>query len=204
VRALRPPVVVGLSRHVGTSTLAAALHATDAGLLRPGTAGEADILVGRADEPSSRHLAGLACAPTGPRPVLVLAAAPDLAMASPLPVRGFVAVVVLPQVGRWATAPDARGEAGAVLALPPEDLPLDVGPYAAALHRLVRTLTGSGLLGRATPPSVNRPTTGPLWRGLRPLSHHPAVAPAPLVVRPGLDDDSLEAEPVRVPAGRAG
>lgn len=204
MRAVRPPVVVGLSRRAGTSTLAAALHATDAGLLRPGTAGEADIVVSRADEPSSRHLATLACAPSGPRPVLVLAARPGPPLSSPLPARSFVAVVVLPHVRRWAAAPDARGEAGAVLALPPEDLPLDVGPYAAALHRLVRTLTGSGLLGRSAPALVSRPTTGTLWRGLRPLGHHPAVAHAPLVVRPGLDDDALEADPVGAPAGRAG
>jgi len=162
VTGVRAPLVVGLSRRLGTSTLAAALHATDGGLLAPGTAGEADIVLCLADEPTLRHVALLAYAPTGPRPVLVVAGA-----AAPVRAGGFGAVVALPHVRRWAGAPDARGEAAAALAFPPEELPHDVAAYAAALHGLVHALTGSQLLRRSAPPLVSRPVTGGLWRGLR-------------------------------------
>ena len=71
--AVRRPVIAGVTHGSGTSTLAAALHTIDGGLLAPGTAGEADVLVCRSDEQSLRQAAALACAPSGPRPVLVLA-----------------------------------------------------------------------------------------------------------------------------------
>jgi hypothetical protein len=209
-RGVRAPVVVGLSRGNGASTLAAALHADDGGLLAPGTAGEADILLCRADERSVREAAALACAPAGPPPVLALATGPEAAGGMPpLPARRFAAVVALPHVEHWA-ATDVRGEARAVLAVPATDLPIPVRRYATALCRLVAALTGSALLDRTSPPLVSRPTSSPLRHGLRPVGLPGPAAqartvplPVPLELRPEPDDEALEAEPVPVTAGRA-
>lgn len=195
MRSVRRPVITGVIRGSGTSTLAAALHSIDGGLLVPGTAGEADVLVCRSDEQSMRQAATLACAPAGPRPVLLLAGIAPGIPTPPVPTGLFGAVVVLPHVRRWLGG-DARGEAAAVLAYPPERLPPDVRGYAAALHRIVSALVGSGQLQRAVPPLVSRPVTTALWRGLPPAG--PAV-PRPTLApdRPAeLDDEALEGEPV--------
>jgi len=223
VSAVRRPVIVGLSRRTGTSTLAAALHATDGGLLRPGTAGEADVLVCPADGPSMRHAARLACAPAGPRPILVLAQAPGPPAAPPRAAHGFAAVLPLPHLARWAGPPgtgvDTRATAGSVLAFPPEALPPDVASYAAALRRVVEVLTGSGMLDRLAPPLVSRPAATVLRHGLQPLPRSVATAmpTTPLITtltttpavtwagaRPEPDDDTLEAGPPPLAAGRAG
>jgi hypothetical protein len=193
--AVRRPVITGVTRGSGTSTLAAALHTIDGGLLAPGSAGEADVLVCRSDEQSLRQAAALACAPSGPRPVLVLAGIARGIPTPAVPAGQFGAVVVLPHVRRWF-AGDARAEAAAVLAYPPERLPADVRAYAAALHRIVSALVGTGQLQRVVPPLVSRPVTAALWRGL--------PAAGPLVPQPALprdhpaepDDEALEGEPV--------
>jgi hypothetical protein len=198
VKSVRRPVITGVTRGSGTSTLAAALHTIDGGLLAPDTAGEADVLVCRSDEQSIRQAAALACAPSGPRPVLVLAGIAPGIPTPPVPAGRFGAVVALPHVRRWlaSMAGDARGEAAAVLAYPPERLPPDVRGYAAALHRIVSALIGSGQLQRAVPPLVSRPVTTTLWRGLRPAGPagpHPGLARD----RPAEpDDEALEGEPV--------
>jgi hypothetical protein len=205
VSAVRRPVITGVTRGSGTSTLAAALHTIDGGLLAPGTAGEADVLICRSDEQSLRQAAALACAPSGPRPVLVLAGIAPGIPAPLVPAGRFGAVVALPHVRRWLVA-DSRGEAAAVLAYPPERLPPDVRGYAAALHRIVSALVGSGQLQRSVPPLVSRPTTTGMWRGLppagptvaRPVRPRPAVSPAARRAEP--DDETLEAEPARVTA----
>jgi hypothetical protein len=197
--ALRRPVITGVTRGSGTSTLAAALHTIDGGLLAAGTTGEADVLVCRSDEPSLRQAAALACAPTGPRPVLVLAGIAPGAPVPPVPVGRFGAVVTLPHVRRWL-AGGARGEAAAVLAFPPERLPADVRGYAAALHRIVAALVDSGQLQRSVPPLVSRSVTPALRRGLRPVDHtrpgpvRPRQVASPSA-RPEPDDEALEAEP---------
>ena len=210
-RAVRVPVVVSLTQGGGASTLAAALHADDGGLLEPGTAGEADILL--CQEPAVRQAAALACAPTGPRPVLALVTAPGVAAGTPPPVlaRRFAAVVELPHIGHWAATADVRREAATVLALPVLDLPPPVRRYAAALHRLVAALTESGLLERTSAPLVSRPSTGTLWRGLRPVQLpglaapiRPVPVPVPLGVWSEPDDEAIEAEPMPVTAGRTG
>ena len=195
--AVRRPVITGVTRGSGTSTLAAALHTIDGGLLAPGTAGEADVLVCRSDEQSLRQAAVLACAPSGPRPVLVLAGiAPGIPTPAAPPGR-FGAVVALPHVRRWF-AGDAREEAAAVLAYPPERLPPDVRGYAAALHRIVSALVGSGQLQRGVPPLVSRPTAAAVWRGLRPIDVPAPANPAlPPERRAEPDDDALEAEPAK-------
>lgn len=198
---VRRPVVMGLSPGAGSSTLTAALHATDGGLLSPGTVGEADILLCRADLPSLRHATALACAPAGPQPVLVLATPHGgPSTAPPVQIGRFGAFVALPYVGRWDGAPCVRREAAAALAFPLEDLPPGVATYAAALRRLVGVLSSSGLLGRSTPPLVSRPATGPLRRGLQPLARPvtagPARRPSRREPRPELDDEAIETEPV--------
>jgi hypothetical protein len=195
VSAVRRPVITGITRGSGTSTLAAALHTIDGGLLAPGTAGEADVLVCRSDEQSLGQAAALACAPSGPRPVLVLAGIAPGIPTPPVPAGRFGAVVALPHVRRWF-AGDARREAAAVLAYAPERLPPDVRGYAAALHRIVSALVGSGQLQRGVPPLVSRPVTTALWRGLRPAG---PAGPQPAFTRdhPGEpDDEALEGEPV--------
>jgi hypothetical protein len=196
--AVRRPVITGVTRSSGTSTLAAALHTIDGGLLAPGTAGEADVLVCRSDEQSLRQAAALACAPSGPRPVLVLAGIAPGIPTPAIPPGRFGAVVTLPHVRRWF-AGDAREEAAAVLAYPPERLPPDVRGYAAALHRIVSALVGSGQLQRGVPPLVSRPTATAVWRGLRPIDvpapATPALPSPERRVEP--DDDALEAEPLK-------
>jgi hypothetical protein len=192
---VRRPVITGVTRGSGTSTLAAALHTIDGGLLEPGTAGAADVVVCRSDELSLREAATLACAPSGPRPVLVLAGIAPGIPTPAVPAGLFGAVAALPHVRRWI-AGDARSEAAAVLAYPPERLPPDVRGYAAALHRIVSALVGSGQLQRAVPPLVSRSVTTALWRGLPPAG--PAVPrPAFTRDRPAEpDDEALEGEPV--------
>jgi hypothetical protein len=195
VSSVRRPVITGIARGSGTSTLAAALHTIDGGLLAPGTAGEADVLVCRSDERSLRQAGALACAASGPRPVLVLTGIAPGIPAPPMPPGRFGAVVALPHVRRWFAA-DARTEAAAVLAYAPERLPPDVRGYAAALHRIVAAVVGSGQLQRAVPPLVSRPVSTALWRGLQPAG---PAAPRPGVARgrPGEpDDEALEGEPV--------
>ncbi|HLU57292.1 MAG TPA: hypothetical protein VKZ81_17700 [Pseudonocardia sp.] len=167
---MRPPVVTGVTRGAGTSTLAAALHAVDGGVLGPGDAAAADVLVCGADEPSLRRAAALAPQTAGPRPVLVLTGAARPART--VPAGRFGAVLALPRLRRWVGG-DARAEAAAVLAYPPERLPPDVRAYAAALHRIVSALLASGQLQRATPPAVaararstpKRPWAPACWPG---------------------------------------
>jgi hypothetical protein len=190
VRGVRRPVITAVTRGCGASTLAAALHTIDGGLLEPGRSGEADVLVCRSDEHSMRRATTLACAPSGPRPVLVLAGIAPGVPTPPVPPGRFGAVVALPHVRRWFGA-DARGEAAAVLAYPPERLSPDVRGYAAALHRIVAALVGSGQLQRGVPPLVSRPVTAALWRGLQPV----ASAGPTLPRRGEPDDETLEAEP---------
>ena len=205
--AVRRPVITGVTRGSGTTTLAAALHTIDGGLLAPGTAGEADVLVCRSDEQSLRQAAALACAPSGPRPVLVLAGIAPGIPTPPVPVGRFGAVIALPHVRHWF-AGDARQEAAAVLAFPPERLPPDVRGYAATLRRIVAALLDSGQLQRSVPPLVSRPTATALWRGLRPAARfgtspvrpRPVTSPAGSRIEP--DDETLEAEPA--PATAAG
>jgi hypothetical protein len=75
--------------------------------------------------------------------------------------------------------------------------------YAAALHRIVSALVGSGQLQRAVPPLVSRPASATLWRGLH--APGPALPPSPAHADPAEpDDEALEAEPARLATARAG
>jgi hypothetical protein len=199
VTAVRRPAVLGLARRAGTSTLAAALHAADGGVLAVGTPGAADVLVCPADAAALRQASTLATAPGAGQPVLVLTGAVDPASAAELG-RRFGAVVALPHVHRWPGI-DARAEAAAVLAVAPDRLPPDVRAYAHALLRVVSVLVGSGRL-QDVPPAISRPAGTVLWRGLR-----PAVGPVPRAGhrRPAEpDDEALESDAEPLLAGRTG
>jgi hypothetical protein len=226
VSVVRPPVIAGLTPDSGTSTLAAALHACDAGVLAHRVAGEADIVVCRAH--ALRHATALACAASGPRPVLAVVlepAGPDAVAQRLASVRTrFGAVVALPHVPQWHGRTGVQEEAAAVLGLHSGHLAGPVRAYAAALRVLVTALADSGVLRRTAPPMVSRPSTGGLWPGLRtaeridpplpapraapppagPGPARPAELPGPAPVE--LDDEALEAllHGPPVPADQAG
>lgn len=117
---MRPPVIVGYTRGAGASTLAAALHAVDGGLL--GLA--ADIVVCRAGQlPPDRRMAG-------PAPLLAV-----LGTGGDGP-SGFARTVRLPQVTPWVGRLDVRADAAAVLTHSPRHLPPELQQYAMALRRI--------------------------------------------------------------------
>ncbi|MEJ3656998.1 hypothetical protein WEH80_28955 [Actinomycetes bacterium KLBMP 9759] len=158
--------MTGLSRGSGTSTLAAALHAVDAGHRDQ----HADVLVCGA-HPEALRLAGVvALQPSGPRPVLAV-----------VPVRGpqepsvgtlghrFGAVVPLPHIPGWAGASGPPAEAALVLGRDVATLTPSMRALADALRLIVAAVLGSGQLDSAVPPMVVRPRPAALWRGLRPV-----------------------------------
>jgi hypothetical protein len=176
----RIPLVTGIEPGVGASTLAAALHAEDGGVL----AQHADIVVCRATPGSLRAAATVACPGQGPRPLLVVTGGPiAAALPGAIPTR-FGSVVELPEVAGWTGRATPAAEAAAALTDPAGPLQ----PYAEALRNVVAALLGSGLLGTATPPMVIRPRPAESWRGLRPppqpLGRHPAAGPTPGAAEP--------------------
>ncbi|WP_219413308.1 hypothetical protein [Pseudonocardia nigra] len=215
----RTPVIAGLSGDAGTSTLAAALHARDAGPLD----GAADVIACRGTDAALRQAAVLAGAPTGPHPVLAVLLEPGLptdgvaTRLSALQPR-FGAVVTLPHVGRWHGAPTPSEEAAAVLALPAHHVTRPLRAYAAALRLVVAAVVGSGLPARSAPPTLIRPRpTAPahaprVIRRAAPVRPARLLGPAPVRAEPLLpaapepDDDTLEADHLRstAAAGRAG
>lgn len=134
----------------------------------------------------------------------------------------FGAVVLLPYVGRWRGLDRPAPEVAGLLAGPAERR----SPYADALLEITAALLRDGtlaqpsidvrpapprirsdpaasfprLISRARVPSVIRLDVGgraagparSLWRGLEPVERHDAPR-----VGPELDDEALEAEPVR-------
>lgn len=213
--AVRPPVIAGLAADVGASTVAAALHARDGGVLGRRASGAADVVVCR----STGLAAATATAhpPSGPRPVLAVVLDPSATDDTTHRMRAlrrrFTAVVPLPHVADWHAGADVRAEAGRVLALPPGLLTPPQRAYATALRALVKALITAGLLERSTPPLVIAPRTVALWRGLHPVERIAPPRPAsPTTPDPAApvapsrqeepDDEALEAEPAA--AGRAG
>lgn len=158
---LRAPVVAGVAGGVGTSTLAAALHAVDGGRAPAGS--RPDVLVCR---PDSLHLAG------GRPPVLVVVAdrPPRVDRTG-----AGTAVVVVPDVAAWhgVDAPEVAG----LLALAPAHRPAGLAPYIAALLDVATALVRSGVLERPAPPSGPAPL-------VLPAPARPPVAPRPVVPRP--------------------
>ncbi|MBW0129393.1 hypothetical protein [Pseudonocardia oceani] len=176
---LRAPVVAGVAGGVGTSTLAAALHAVDGG--RAVASSRPDVLVCRAD---SLHLAG-----RRPVPVLVVVAdrPPRLERTG-----ADTAVVVAPDVAAWheLDAPEVAG----LLALAPAHRPAGLASYIAALLDVAAALVRSGVLERPAPPS--RPAPLVLPAPARPTVAPPSVVPRPLVPR------SLVSPPLVSPPSR--
>ena len=211
--ALRVPVVVGLGRGVGTSTVAAALHAHE------GTDRDtaADVVVCTDPE----QAAAVTPVRSGRLPLLVVTGDGH----APAPGRlwavesRFGAVVLLPRVERWAGLAQPADELTTLLGQPYDHLARPLQDYAGALRLLAAALVRSGQLMVPTPPSVLRPRPVELWRGLLPVERtvpvRPVLLPRPTVLpaavlpaavlrRPddSWDDDTLEAS--GAVAGRAG
>lgn len=196
---LRVPVIVGLGRGVGTSTVATALHA------RKGDEREAaaDVVVCADPERAATVTTGRA----GRLPLLALTGTGDAQAVT----SRFAAVVLLPRVERWTGLARPADELATLLGQPVDHLSRPLQDYAGALRRLAAALVRSGQLRDPAPPPVLRPRAVALWRGLQPVERPAAVRPVllspptrpaePAVVsRPedSWDDDTLEA------SGRAG
>jgi hypothetical protein len=182
----RTPLVAGIEPGAGTSTLAAALHAEDAGLL----AQQADVVVCRPTPASLLAAAAIACPGRGPHPVLAVTGPVPGEVPAAVRTR-FGAVVELPLVEGWAGAATPAAAAADVLAAEPGALPAAQRPYAEALREVVAALIRSGQLDAAAPPTAIRPRAADPWRGAR--SPAPAAAPAPSRHR-------LRTEPAAEPA----
>ena len=126
---------------VGTSTVAAALHALDAGRCGANALVGVDVLVCRGTGESLWRADALAgpLTTTGPRPVLAVTAEAGVPR-DPMRSRlrdiepRFSGVLMLPYVGRWCEVTDPHVEAAALLAEPPERLPRPLRAYAGALR----------------------------------------------------------------------
>lgn len=226
---MRPPLVVGLSRGVGTSTVAVALHAVDGGLCT----GAADIVVCGSD-PRSLDLAE-AAAVSRIRPQLAIACGHAGVQRSRLRllVARFGTVVVLPHIARWHALAGPPEEVAALLGQPPDHLPRPLRVYSAALRALTTAVLRSGQLHGSAPPAFNPPpppacTPPPARR----VDRRPLLVAAPRPVRPtlitgppsrrttpavavgrssppaaeplDLDDEAIEACAHPEPAGRTG
>ncbi len=202
---LRTPVIAGVAGGVGTSTVAAALHALDAGRCGAEALAGVDVLVCRGTGESLRRAGALAgpLTASGSRPVLAVTAEagmprdPLLSRLRDIEPR-FSGVLMLPYVGRWCEVTDPHVEAAALLAELPERLPRPLRAYAGALRLLARTVVEGRRLDRAatSAPLEPRRRVVLLWRGLYPIER--ARSPledgqAPLLPVPDLDDEELEA-----------
>ncbi|MCE3553992.1 hypothetical protein LWC33_21360 [Pseudonocardia sp. RS11V-5] len=207
----RPPSVAGVSGGVGTTTLALALHGRDSGT---GAGIEADIVVCRSSAESLDRAVRIADLfdPTAVPPVLAVSVDgaerrhPErLDELGP----GWVAVVLVPHVGRWRGIADPYREAAGLLGTPRDRLPRALRPYLDAITRLARAVADSGRLGGPAPaarPLAPRPSTlgafprsdasAPLLPDLTP-ARPTALGPAPVAFRAGL---SASLGPDRVPA----
>jgi hypothetical protein len=155
----RVPVVLGLDRRVGASTVAAALHAHEGGD-KPTIGGgrTADIVVCSSDASSLQQAEAL-CG----TPVLLIVLIDD----RPPPCAARLgelgawhgAVTVLPHVPHWAGLRHAPAEAGALLAQRTTHLPLVLCDYADALRLAVSALIRTGTLRRPEPPLLSLPPT---------------------------------------------
>lgn len=194
---LRVPVVVGLGRGVGTSTVAAALHA------REGDDREtaADVVV--CADPA--RAAAVLTDRAGRLPLLAVTGGGG---ARPRALESrFGVVVLLPRVGRWEGLARPSDELATLLGQPFDHLPRPLQDYTGAMRRLAAALVRSGQLTEPTPPPALRPRAAALWRGLRPVERTLPLRPVPVTTPPGArapedswDDETLEA----AGAGRAG
>ncbi len=194
VTGVRPPVVAGIAGGVGTTTLAVALRAHDAG--RAGGAGvpAADILACRATFDSLRRAGAVleraALAP-GPGPVLAVALGAARVPRGPLRARlelledATSGVVLLPHVDRWATVADPLAEVAELL-VDPAPPPRALRAYVDALRELAAAVTASGRLSAPPPDPTGRDRHPGDPRGRAPVAGRPpdpSVAPARPVTR---------------------
>lgn len=186
----RPPVLAGLTRDCGTSTLAAALHAHDAGRLDGSFRGRADVVVCRGDDASLDRAGTVAAVGAPVLAVLATGCAPRARLRA---LEGrFGAVVLLPEVAPWRGLAAPLDEAAALLGQQPEHLPRSLRELAMALRQLVEALISTGLLALDDPPLVSQPRAVAPGYGSRPLS-------AALVVAPEQGLRPLSAAPLAVP-----
>lgn len=201
----RVPVVAGVGGGVGTTTVAAALHARDAGVCA-GTA--VDVLVCRATGESLRRAAALVRALPGRAPVLAVTA--DLAVPGRGPVAArlrmvaadVAAVVVLPPVRRWRALADPVVEAATLLGCAPGGMPRPLRAYAAALRDLARAVAEDGRLADGAAPPRPEPRPGPPPPR---LARADRAVPLDPVGRPALADRAPHPDPLTrlAPADRA-
>lgn len=174
---MRVPVVLGLGRRSGASTVAAALHATEC--LRPPlvTRGPrfADIAVCAGDDAalgSAEAVLGAA--------VLLVVPVDDTTPPTPARqqelARRHGCVVVLPHVPEWAGLSGVPDDAEALFARPPEQLPPALITYARGLRLAVAALLRSDVLSQPRPSTLtwSPPTT---W------STPPSGRPRPVIRR---------------------
>ena len=195
--ALRPPVIAGITRGTGTSTVALALHGVDGGVWA-GPEGGADVLV--ADRSAMRRLGSLGPRPAGPRPVLAIVdvaggstwpggaqPGPDeaaLTREAVLAALGpaapcFARVVPVPPVPAVRTGAFPAPALAGLLACDAAHLDGPERLLAAALREIADALVAEGRLttGRATTPHfVPAPPRRDPARGAAP----PASAPRPI------------------------
>jgi len=183
-------VVAGVQAGVGASTLAAALHARDAGIVVDG----ADVLVSGADAASLTTLGavvGRVVGTPGRRPLLAV-----VSDAAEPPVRlpgGLGPVTVLPHLPAPVAMPPAR--MAALLSWPAQRLSPELCAYAGAVRVLAATLVTGGFLAEDAEPVRAAPVypARRLWRGLGPVERWDASG-QPRVTPTGIpDDDALEA-----------
>lgn len=177
----RIPLVAGIAGRVGTSTVAAALRAVDAGR---GTS-DADIVVCRAAASSLQRAAALGRTPgAGPQPVLAVNHGPvhDTALELLDPLADlFGAVVVLPEVRGWRDLTDPPADAAHLLARHPGLLSPGLRRHGEALRMLAAAVAGSGRLTVSARPRRR------LWVGLCGVEN-------PVPAGPGEPDD-LDLDP---------
>lgn len=186
--AARTPLVLGLRRATGTTTVATALHARDGG----SGAGAADLVICASTEESLLRAEAIAVG--GARPWLAVVMvepgpAPTRARLR-LAARRCAGVTLLPHVGRWAVPTRPVDDLTVLLGLRPDHLPQHVRDYAAGLREIAAGLVCTGLLDRARPPVVAVPQAGgpppPVVRAVLPDRPATVARPTPALRPAGL------------------
>lgn len=151
--------VAGAAGGVGTTTVAAALGASDRGVY---DGRSVDVLVCRATGDSLVRVgraAHLVTGAAGRKPVIAVVAADVSGPSRPVSARlrllepHAAAVVVLPFVRRWRDLTAPLDEVRTLLVVPPDRVPRPLRRYAGALHDLRHALSGRR-------PTAHRPAPG--------------------------------------------
>ncbi len=160
---VRPPVVAGVAGGVGTTTLAVALRAHDAGRAA-GAGPAADILACRATFDSLRRAKAVlerSAPAAGPAPVLAVTLGAARVPRGSLRARlellddATSGIVLLPHVDRWATITDPLAEVAELL-VDPAPPPRSLRAYVDALRELAAAVAASGRLDTTAPDPAER------------------------------------------------